>query len=129
VFQNQFMVVSCIGGRKLNTYRWKPPTYCKSPTSFITWSCIEYTSPKAGSLCKYLTLYWHRRDKFWTRHNIVDTFFSNGLQIVSQPSSWEIHSRQKLQVKYIYWCSLLIGILPLIKLLSIYSIHTSISVN
>jgi len=23
---------------------WKPPTYRKSPTNFITWCCIEYSS-------------------------------------------------------------------------------------
>ena len=43
---NLIGVVSFIGGGNRNTWR-KPPTCRKSLTSFITYCCIEYTSPWA----------------------------------------------------------------------------------
>ena len=46
-FQQYFsyiVVVSFIGGGNRSTWR-KPPTCHKSLTNFITWCCIEYTSP------------------------------------------------------------------------------------
>ena len=49
-FQQYFsyiMAVNFIGGGNRSTLR-KPPTCHKSLTNFITWCCIEYTSPWAG---------------------------------------------------------------------------------
>jgi hypothetical protein len=47
-FENRYIVaVSFIGGGNQSTQR-KPPTCRKSLTNFMTWCCIEYTSPGGG---------------------------------------------------------------------------------
>jgi hypothetical protein len=50
-----YVQVSCIREGNRSTRR-KPPTYSKSLTQFITYSCIEYTSPWSGFKCKTLVV-------------------------------------------------------------------------
>ena len=52
------VAVSFLGGWNRNTWR-KSPTCRKSLTNFITWCCIEYTSPWAGFELTTLVSQYH----------------------------------------------------------------------
>jgi len=59
-FQQYFsyiVAVSFISGGNRSTSR-KPLTYRKSLTDFITWWCIEYTSPWTGLELTTIVQWW-----------------------------------------------------------------------